>query len=52
MTVFVSFSVVFRFVLWLIVAGALAGAMLVGHAAEEPVEHGEGVTVHADTRDH
>jgi hypothetical protein len=51
MHVWVSFSGVFRFVLWLLVAGILAGVLIVGESGDEPVGQGEGVTFHADTRD-
>lgn len=52
MTVFVSFSTAIRIVFWLVVAGIVAGGLLLGHVDGEPVERGEGVTVHADPRGH
>ncbi|HEX2131099.1 MAG TPA: hypothetical protein VHH15_06020 [Actinophytocola sp.] len=42
MTVLVSFSTVLRFALWLVVAGIVAGALLLGQPTDAPAGSGEG----------
>jgi hypothetical protein len=49
MQVLVSFSTIMRLVLWLALAGILAGVLLVNETAgPEPAGSGEEVVVHAD----
>jgi hypothetical protein len=50
MQVLVSFSAVLRFVLWLVVTGIIAGALLVGQADDAPAGHREAVPVSSADR--
>jgi hypothetical protein len=42
MTVVVSFSSVLRFAIWLVAAGILAGALLLGQPTDAPAGSGKG----------